>query len=84
MSKAPDTFDDLIGTWGIAQFAADLGVNYSTANAMKQRNSVPSKWWPTLLAKSRGRGVKITQGSLLEIQSRSIEARQAKRSDVAA
>ena len=84
MSKPITTFDDLIAAWGIQRLADDLGVNYSTANAMKQRNSVPSKWWPVLLARGRSRGVPVSQSKLFEIQAASEAARKAKRSTVAA
>ena len=83
MSEAPDTFDDLIAAWGIQRLADDFGVNYSTVNAMKQRNSIPSKWWPKLLEKARSRGVKITQRSMYAIQQRSDQARAAKRREAA-
>lgn len=76
MSEPIETFDHLIAEWGIANLAADLGVNYSTANAMKQRNSVPSRYWPILLEKGR---VPLTQAALYQIQARSEAIRKAGR-----
>lgn len=84
MNTAPATFDELIATWGIQRLADDFGVNYSTVNAMKQRNSIPSRWWPILLDKARARGVKVSQRSLYAIQQNSNEARAAKRQSEAA
>lgn len=81
MSEALNTFDDLIARWGIATLADDLGCNYSTANAMKQRNSIPSRYWPVLLEKGR---VPLSQAALYQIQARSDALRKAKRQSEAA
>lgn len=52
MSDLPNNFETLIAAWGIGPFADAIGVSYSTANAMKQRNSVPSKYWAEIVAKA--------------------------------
>lgn len=70
MKRAPDTFDALIEAWGIALFAADLGVNYSTANAMKQRNSVAVKYWDAIRTSAPKRGFKISVDDLLRMRLR--------------
>ena len=68
MKPAPDTFEDLIEQWGIAQFADDLGINYSTANAMKQRNSVAVKYWPQIIQAAPRRGFKLSPVALLTMK----------------
>lgn len=70
MSHAPNTFADLIEQWGIAQFAADIGVSYSTANAMKQRNSVAAKYWPMLVSKAKLRRIRVSPASLVAMKAR--------------
>ena len=70
MTDAPDTFEALIERWGIANFAADLGVNYSTANAMKQRKSVPARYWPALIEKGASRGIPVGTDDLLAMERR--------------
>ena len=52
MSDVPTNFEQLIDTWGIAKFADAIGVSYSTANAWKQRNSVPPKHWEAIIEKA--------------------------------
>jgi spermidine/putrescine-binding protein len=69
MLETPDSFESLIDKWGIAQFAGDLGINYSTANAMKQRNSVASKYWDVMLKKSRARGIRLSPAQLIAMKS---------------
>jgi hypothetical protein len=69
MSDFPNTFEALIETWGIGQFAADIGVPYSTANAMKQRNSVPAKYSPRLLEKAPA-SLGLTPERLIAMQER--------------
>lgn len=76
MHQQIETFADLIDKWGIAQLADDIGLKYPSANAMKQRNSIPSRYWPVLLEKGR---VPLTQASLYQIQARSETARKAQR-----
>lgn len=70
MDDLPTTFDALISKWGIAQFAADIGVTYSTANAMKQRKSVPARYWPQLVAKGAERDIPLTPDHLIAMEAR--------------
>lgn len=70
MNEAPSTFSDLIDAWGIAQFAADIGVSYSTANAMKQRNSIAAKYWPVVIQKGRLRRIRVSPASLVAMKAR--------------
>lgn len=81
MKSTPTTFEDMINTWGIATFADDLGIGYSSANAMKQRVSVPVKHWPSVLLSAEKRGFALDTDTLLAISRRSIpvaEERAAK------
>jgi hypothetical protein len=75
MSDVPSTFDELIGEWGIATVASVLSVPYSTANAMKQRNSVPPRYWAQLLAQAPA-GYKLSPARLLDIEAKSRQAVQ--------
>jgi hypothetical protein len=81
MRQKIETFADLIDEWGIAQLAEDIGLKYPSANAMKQRNSIPSRYWPVLLEKGR---VPLTQAALYQVQARSEAIRKAKRQSEAA
>lgn len=69
MSDTPNTFEKLIEDWGIASFADAIGVSYSTANAMKQRNSVRAKYWPTVL-KRAPRKYGLTPSALIAMQAK--------------
>lgn len=66
--KTPNTFSELIGLWGIAQFAGDIGVTYSTANAMKQRNSIPAKYWARVVEKAAKRDISCTADRLMQME----------------
>lgn len=55
--RAMKTFRDLIDKWeSVASFARDLGVRYTTAASMYDRNSVGSTHWPALKRAARRRG----------------------------
>ena len=69
MSDAPNTFEALIDKWGIADFASAIGVSYSTANAMKQRNSVPPKYWPAII-KHAPAECDITERRMIDLGAR--------------
>lgn len=50
---------DLINLWpSIGDFAADLGVEYGTAKAMRRRSSIPPEYWLSMVAASSARGIK--------------------------
>ncbi|OJU37177.1 MAG: hypothetical protein BGN94_08175 [Rhizobiales bacterium 68-8] len=52
------THSDLINLWPtLADFAADIGVEYGTAKAMRRRSSVPSEYWLSMVRSADGRGI---------------------------
>lgn len=58
------THADLINLWpSLADFAADIGVEYGTAKAMRRRSSIPSEYW---LAMVRSADVRTIAGVTLE------------------
>lgn len=49
----------IIEKWpSLSDFAADLGVAYGTAKAMKRRGSIPADRWVDVVEKAKARGVK--------------------------
>lgn len=41
---------EIIGKWpSLTAFAADIGVSYGTAKAMRRRKSIPSEYWRRLI-----------------------------------
>lgn len=69
MSDLPNTFEALIDKWGIARFADAIGVTYSTANAMKQRNSVPPKYWRAII-NAAPREYRLNEKRIIELGAR--------------
>ena len=48
----------IIEKWpSLSEFAADLGVAYGTAKAMKRRGSIPADRWVEVVEKAKARGV---------------------------
>jgi hypothetical protein len=57
---------DIIKLWpNLDEFAADLGVKKRTALGWRSRNSIPWKYWPSLLAKAQVRRVYVTPDHLM-------------------
>lgn len=53
------THSEIISQWpSLSEFAADIGVEYGTAKAMRRRSSIPPQYWVTIVAKAAERGVK--------------------------
>lgn len=51
------THIETIEKWpSLSEFAADLGVPYGTAKAMKRRGSIPADRWVDVVEKARARG----------------------------
>ena len=72
------TYQDLIAIWPtVADFARDIGVGYQTARKMRDRNSVGSKYWKTVIQAACARGVYLTAEDLLRM-SRTSRARREK------
>lgn len=42
----------------LSEFAADLGVPYGTAKAMKRRGSIPAERWVDVVEKAKARRIK--------------------------
>lgn len=52
------THADIINSWPtLAEFAADLSVEYGTAKAMRRRGSIPPKYWPQIVTKAADREI---------------------------
>lgn len=50
---------EIIDKWpSLGEFAADLGVAYGTAKAMRQRASIPANRWAEVVEKARARKLK--------------------------
>lgn len=65
---------DTINLWPtLADFAADVGVKRNTARGWKRRNSIPAKYWPTVLEMARNRRAYVSPEELM----RSAERRRA-------
>lgn len=73
------TFRDIIGLWGLAAFAADLGVSYHTARMMRYRNSIHSDYWPRMVECAERRGFDVTFAELAEISARRWPNRRSSR-----
>lgn len=69
MSDVPATFEGLIDRWGIGECAQALGLPYSTVNAMKQRNSIPARYWPLLIDRAPAE-CSVTAERLVEFAGR--------------
>ena len=70
MKQVMRTWTQLIDAWGgTAVFAADLGVPYATASAMRRRNRVNSRHWTVIVARAPYAGLDgITYEFLASLQ----------------
>ena len=62
-------FKDVISLWPTAaDFGRDLGIEEVHARAMKRRNSIPSKYWDSLVNAASEQGfVNVTHEALAKI-----------------
>lgn len=62
----------IIKLWpSLSDFAADLGVEYGTAKAMKRRGSIPSRRWTEVVNAAHARGYRsVTLEALAEATKR--------------
>lgn len=62
------THAQIIDLWpSLSAFAADLGVQYGTAKAMRRRGSIPATYWAAVVSKAALRGVRgVTLQALAE------------------
>jgi hypothetical protein len=87
------SFAQLIAEWprdwgltAIGTLAADLGVPYLNVQMMKFRNSIPSAYWPKVVAAARRRGMEHSTLQLmvqLQMRSKHGKHRRSKRARVA-
>lgn len=62
------TFSDIIALWPtVADFAKETGIPYPSAAAMKQRNSIGSRYWSKVVEAAKARGLDVTPDRLMEI-----------------
>lgn len=64
-------FTEIISQWpDCEEFARDIGTTGVNARAMKQRNSIPAKFWPQVVSSARQREINgITHELLSELAS---------------
>ena len=56
----------IISLWpNLSAFAADLGIAYGTAKAMRRRGSIPAHYWATVVANAKERGIKVVTLEML-------------------
>lgn len=62
------THTEIINLWpSLGSFAADLGVEYGTAKAMRRRGSIPASYWAVVVSKAALRGLQgVTLQALAE------------------
>lgn len=61
----------IIDMWpSLAEFAADLGVPYGTAKAMRRRASIPANHWAAVVKKAQERDIaSVTLEALAEAKA---------------
>ncbi|MBI1425805.1 MAG: hypothetical protein GC149_20460 [Gammaproteobacteria bacterium] len=66
-----NSFSDVIISFGTtAKFAEEIDVPYPTAAAWKRRNSIPSKFWNSVISSAKRCGIKgITHEKLAQMAS---------------
>jgi hypothetical protein len=64
-----ETFTEIIdGFGGPARFAEALGITASHAGVMKQRQSIPPEYWPTLIEAAKARHIEgVTAETLVAL-----------------
>jgi hypothetical protein len=73
-----ETHRQIIMAWPhLSDFAADIGVSENTAKGMRQRNSIPADYWPSVVHGARKRKiVGVTTDLLVALRN---EARMQRR-----
>lgn len=64
----------------LSDFAADLGVAYGTAKAMRRRGSIPAEHWKSAVDGARARGI---EGVTLEVLAEAAAAARARETSLA-
>lgn len=53
-----ETHKQIIMAWPhLSDFAGDIGVSVNTAKKMRQRNSIPSDYWPSVVVGAKARRI---------------------------
>ena len=70
-SNCMNSFQDIIGFWKTtADFARDMGVPYGRARKWRDRNNIPSTYWPRLIKIAGEAGFKrVTLDKLMGISA---------------
>lgn len=80
-----ETHRQIIRAWDrLADFAEDIGVTENTAKMMRQRDSIPAEYWPTVVTAADGRNIAgITVELLADLRSKAKSPRRSinRRSD---
>lgn len=65
------SFSDIISRWpSCEEFARDVGTKGVNARSMRQRNSIPARFWPKVVESARQRRIEgITHELLSELAS---------------
>jgi len=68
-----ETHRQIIMAWPrLSDFAVDIGVPENTAKGMRQRNSIPSDYWPSVVNGARQRKIEgVTTDLLAALRKRS-------------
>ena len=63
-----ETVADLFASFGgPAAVARAIGKGQSTASEMKRRRSVPTRYWPALLAAAKANAIELSEADLLRL-----------------
>lgn len=69
------THTAMIGLWpSLTDFAADIGVSYGTAKAMRRRGSIPAEYWKAVVEGARRRDLDVTFEALAEAVASEVTA----------
>jgi hypothetical protein len=64
------SFNDVLALWTPKQFSRVMGLSYSTAVAMYQRESISTKHWLKVIELTTARGEVLTAEMLLHFRER--------------
>ena len=66
----PETIDDIFRLFGgPTAVARVIGKRPTTASEMKRRQSIPVRYWPSLLESARGHEIGLTSEILMEVHN---------------
>jgi hypothetical protein len=70
MNTVHDIFDTFGGTGAVARI---INVKHSAASEMRRRQSIPVKYWPSLIEQARATGVALDSDALVRVHLPSSE-----------